>query len=86
MSSFQWKKNIGDSIKDDIIIIAITTEICCALKIVDVKPLKASVEVMGIMKSACRICEGVLVKDYTVHKKWINNWKTIQKFLGPWGL
>ena len=29
---------------------------------------------MNIMKLAGGICGGVLVKDYAVYKKWINEW------------
>ena len=72
MSSFNWKKNVEDSIKDELIIIATTTGIFFALKAANVKPPKASLDVMGIMKLAGGICGGVLVKDYAVYKKWIN--------------
>ena len=72
MSSFNWKKNFEDSIKDELIIIATTTEIFFELKAANVKPPKASLDVMDIMKLAGGICGGVLVKDYAVYKKWIN--------------
>ena len=72
MSSFNWKKNVEDSIKDELIIIATTTGIFFALKAANVKPPKASLDVMDIMKLAGGICGGVLVKDYAVYKKWIN--------------
>ena len=36
------------------------------------KPPKASLDAMDIMKLACGIVGGVLVKDYAVYKKWIN--------------
>ena len=72
MSSFNWKKNFEDSIKDELIIIATTTGIFFALKAANVKPPKASLDVMDIMKLAGGICGGVLVKDYAVYKKWIN--------------
>ena len=72
MSRFDWKKNIEDSINDGLIITATTTEIFFALKAANVKPPKASLDSMDIMKLASGICEGVLVKDYAVYKKWIN--------------
>ena len=72
MSSFDWKKNIEDFIKDGIIITATTTGIFFALKAANVKPPKASLDVMDIMKLADGIWGGVLVKDYAVYKKWIN--------------
>ena len=52
MSSFDWKKNIEDFIKDGIIITATTTGIFFALKAANVKPPKASLDVMDIMKLA----------------------------------
>ena len=71
MSSFDWKKNIEDSIKDGIIITATTTRILFALKAANIKPPKASLDAMNIMKLAGGICGGVLIKDYAVYKKWI---------------
>ena len=74
MSSFGWKKNIEDSIKDRLIITAaviITAGIFFALKAANVKPPKASLDAMDIMKLAGGICGGVLVKDYAVYRKWI---------------
>ena len=50
MSSFDWKKNVEDSIKDRLIITAITTVIFFVLKVANVKPPKASLDVMDIMK------------------------------------
>ena len=72
MTSFGWKKNIEDSIKDWLIITVTTTGIFSALKAANVKPPKASLDAMDIMKLAGGICGGVLVKDYAVYKKWIN--------------
>ena len=57
---------------DGIIITATTTGIFFALKAANVKPPKAFLDAMDIMKLASGICEGVLVKDYAVYKKWIN--------------
>ena len=73
MSSFGWKKNVEDSIKDRLIITAaviITAGIFFALKAANVKPPKASLDAMDIMKLAGGICGGVLVKDYAVYRKW----------------
>ena len=72
MSSFNWKKNVEDSIKDGLIITATTTGIFFTLKEANVKLLKASLDAMDVIKLACGICGGVLVKDYAVYKKWIN--------------
>ena len=66
MSSFNWRKNIEDSIKDGLIITATTTGIFFALKAVNIKPPKASLDAMNILKLAGGICGGVLVKDYAV--------------------
>ena len=66
------KKNIEDCIKDGLIITATTTGIFYALKAASVKPPKASVDAMDIMKLAGGIVGGVLVKGYAVYKKWIN--------------
>ena len=67
MISFNWKKNIEDSIKDGLIISITTTGILYALKAANVKPPKASLDVMDIMKLAGGIVGGVLAKDYTVY-------------------
>ena len=71
MISFDWKKNIEDSIKDGLIITATTTGIFYVLKAAGMKPLKASLDAMDIMRLAGGIMGGVLVKDYAVYKKWI---------------
>ena len=72
MASFDWKKNIENSIKDGLIITATTTGIFYVLKAANVKPPKASLDTMDIMKLAGGIVGDVLVKDYAVHKRWIN--------------
>ena len=66
------EKNIEDCIKDGLVITATTTGIFYALKAASVKPPKASVDAMDIMKLAGGIVGGVLVKGYAVYKKWIN--------------
>ena len=71
MSSFDWEENVEDSIKDELIITATTTRIFYVLKAANVKPPKASLDVVD-MKLDGGICGGVLVKDSAVYKKWIN--------------
>ena len=82
MSSFDRKKNIKDSINDGLIIIATTTGIFFTLKAANIKLPKASLDAIDIMKLAFRIWGGVLVKDYAVYKKWINEWYN-KKFMAP---
>ena len=72
MSSFDWKKNVEDSIKNGLIITGSANGIFFAIKVVNVKPPKASLDAMDTMNLTGRICRGVLVKDYAVYKKWIN--------------
>ena len=60
MNSFNWRKNIEDSIQDGLIITATTTGIFYVLKAANVKPPKASLDAMDIMKLVGRICGGVL--------------------------
>ena len=60
MNSFNWRKNIEDSIQDGLIITATTTGIFYILKAANVKPPKAYLDAMGIMKLVGRICGGVL--------------------------
>ena len=67
MSSFDWKKNIEDSIKDGLIISTGVTETFFGLKAAGVK--LPSSDAMFIVKLAGGICLGVLVKDYAVYKK-----------------
>ena len=61
MSSFGWKKNVEDSIKDGLITTATTTGIFYILKAANVKPPKASLDAMDIMKLAGGIVRDVLV-------------------------
>ena len=72
MSSFDWKKNAEESIKDGLIITDVVTGIFFALKTASVKPPKTSLDAMDIIRLTGGICGGVLVKDYAVYKKWIN--------------
>ena len=72
MSIFNWEKNIEDSIKDGVITIVTITEIFFALKAAGMKPPKAFLDAMDVMKLVGGICAGMLVKDYAVYMKWIN--------------
>ena len=72
MSSFDWKKNIEDSIKDGVIITVTTTGLFFAPKAAGMKPPKTAMDAMDVMKLGAGICSGVLVKDYAIYKKWIN--------------
>ena len=72
MASFDWKKNIEDSLKDVLIITIGAAGIFYGLKAANAKPPKTSLDAMDIMKLAGGICGGVLVKNYAVYKKWIN--------------
>ena len=72
MASFDWNKNIEDSLKDGLIITIGAAGIFFGLKVANVKPPKASLDAMDILKLSNGICGGVLVKDYAVYKKWIN--------------
>ena len=72
MASFDWKKNIEESLKNGLIITIGAAGIFYGLKAANVKPPKASLDAMDILKLAGGICGGVLVKDYAVYKKWIN--------------
>ena len=72
MVNFNWEKNVEDSLKDGLIITIGTAGIFYGLRAVNVKPPKASLDAMDILKLAGGICRGVLVKDYAVYKKWID--------------
>ena len=69
MSSFNWRKNIEDSLKDGLIITIGAAGIFFGLKEANVKPPKTSLDAMGILKLTGGICGGVLVKDYAFYKK-----------------
>ena len=72
MSSFNWKKNIEDSLKGGLIITIGAAELFFGLKAANLKPPKASLDAMDLLKLTGGICAGMLVKDYAVHRKWIN--------------
>ena len=74
MKSFGWKKNIEDSIKDELIITIGAGGIFFSLEAANVKPPKASLDAMDILKITGWICGGVLVKNYPVYIKWIKEW------------
>ena len=70
MSSFNWKKNIEDSLKDGVIITIGATGIFFGLKASNVvKPSKSSLDAMDILKLTGGVFGGVLLKDYAVYKK-----------------
>ena len=56
MSSFDWKKSIQDFMKDGLIITVTTTRIFFALKTANIKPLKASLDAIDIIKLAGENC------------------------------
>ena len=66
------EKKIENSIKNGSIITVTETRIFYVLKAAGMRPPKASLDAMGIMRLAGGIVGGVLVKDYAVYKKWIN--------------
>ena len=66
MTSFDWRKNIEDSLKDRLIISIGAIRIFFGLKTANVKPPKTSLDGMDIMKLTGAICGGVLMKDYGV--------------------
>ena len=72
MSSFNWRKNIEDSPRDGLIITIGAAGIFFGLKAAKVKPPKAFLGAIDIIKLTGGIYGGVLVKDYAVYKKWIN--------------
>ena len=72
MASFDWKKNIEDSLKDGLIITIGAAGIFYRLMVANVKPPKASLDAMDTLKLTGGLCGGVLVKDYAVYKQWIN--------------
>ena len=79
------EKNIEDSIKDKLIITATTTGIFYVLKTAKVKPANASLHAMDIMKLACGIVGGTLVKDYAVYQKMDQRVIQRQNFMAPKG-
>ena len=62
MASFNWKKNIEDSLKDELIITATTTGIFFALKTASLEASKESLDATDIIKLAGGICGGLLMK------------------------
>ena len=66
------KKNIEDSIKDGLIINIWAAGIFFSLKAANVKAPKASLDAMDLLKLTGGIGQGMLVKDYAVYKKCIN--------------
>ena len=58
MSSFDWEKNIEDFLRDGLIITIEAIVIFFGLKVANLKPPKASLYAMDIMKLAGEICGG----------------------------
>ena len=67
MASFDWKKNIEDSLKDGLSITIGAAGIFYGLKAANVKPPKASLDAVDILKHTGGICGGILEKDYAVY-------------------
>ena len=72
MTSFISKKNIDDSLRDSLIMTIGTTGIFFGLKTLNLKPSKASLDAMDIVKRTGGIYRAALMKDYAVYRKWIN--------------
>ena len=72
MGSFDWKKNIEDFLKDGLIITIRAAGIFFVLKAANLKSTKTSLDAKDLLKLTGGICKGMLVKDYAVYKKWIN--------------
>ena len=68
MSSFDWKKNIEDSLADGLIIAIGATGTFFGIKAANVKQPKESLDAMDMLKLAGRICGRVLAKNYSVYK------------------
>ena len=66
------EKNIEDSLKDGLIITIGVAGIFYGLKAANIKPPKASLDAIDLLKLTGGICGGVLVKDYAIYEKWIN--------------
>ena len=66
------EKKFEKFIKNGLIITATETRIFYVLKAAGMRPPKASLDAMDIMRLAGGIVGGVLVKDYAVYKKLIN--------------
>ena len=66
MSSFDWKKNVEDSIKEGLIATATTAGIFYVLKVANVKPPKASLDAMDIIKLAGGIVGGGVALSRTM--------------------
>ena len=63
------EKTVEDSIKGGLIITPTMTGIFYVLKVTNVKPPKAFLDAMDIMKLADGIVGDVLAKDYAFYKK-----------------
>ena len=70
------KKNLYNKWVVGIIITIGATGIFFGLKALNVviPPKTSKLDAMDVMTLAGGICGGVLVKDYAVYKKWVNEW------------
>ena len=68
MSSFNWRNNIEDSLKDGLIITIGAAGIFFGLKAANLKPSKPSLDAMDLLKLTGGICGGMLVKDNAIYK------------------
>ena len=70
---FNYQKEIMDSLKDGSIITITTISLFYLLKgTFKVSPPTASLNVNDMLKLSVGICTSVLVKDYMVYKKYID--------------
>ena len=73
MSKFDYKKEFMDSLKDGAIITGVTLGVFFGLKsLLKTQPPSVKLDGMDALKLFGGISSGVLVKDYAVYKKWID--------------
>ena len=73
MSKFEYKKEIMDSLKDGAIITGVTLGVFFGLKyLLKTQPPTVKLDGMDALKLFGGISSGVLLKDYAVYKKWID--------------
>ena len=73
VKKFDYQKEIKDSLKDGSIITIATITLFYLLKTtLKVSPPTASLNMNDMGKLASGICAGVLIKDYLVYKKYID--------------
>ena len=73
MSKFDYKKEVMDSLKDGAIITGVTLGVFFGLKyLLKTQPPTVKLDGIDALKLFGGVATGVLVKDYTVYKKWID--------------